>query len=52
MHLVLSDGSRNTIGQAELALVKSSAYLINTSLGPLVNETALIETLRTRKSLA
>lgn len=46
IHLVLSDRSRGLIGAAELAKMKKTATLINTSRGPIVNETALIEALR------
>ena len=46
LHLVLSERSRNTIGAAELGLMKPSAYLVNTSRGPLVDTAALEEALR------
>lgn len=46
LHLVLSDRSRNTLGAAELALMKPTAYLINAARGPLVDEAALIKTLQ------
>ncbi|MDP9079153.1 MAG: D-2-hydroxyacid dehydrogenase family protein [Bacteroidota bacterium] len=49
IHLVLSDRSKNTIGQAELDLMKPTAYFINTSRGPLVDEDALISTLQQKK---
>jgi len=42
IHLVLSDRSRGLVGERELALMKPSAVLINTSRGPIVDETALI----------
>ena len=45
LHVILSDRSRGMIGAAELALMKSSACLINTSRGPLVDEAALIAAL-------
>jgi phosphoglycerate dehydrogenase-like enzyme len=45
VHLVLSDRSRGLIGAAELALMKQSARLVNTSRGPIVAEAALIEAL-------
>lgn len=45
LHLVLSERSRGTIGAADLAQMKSSAFLINTSRGPLVDQAALIEAL-------
>jgi phosphoglycerate dehydrogenase-like enzyme len=46
IHLVLSDRSRGLIGARELALMKPSAFLINTSRGPIVDEGALLEALR------
>ncbi|MES2109808.1 MAG: NAD(P)-dependent oxidoreductase [Bacteroidota bacterium] len=45
VHLVLSERSKGIIGAKELALMKPSAYLINTSRGPLVDERALINAL-------
>jgi phosphoglycerate dehydrogenase-like enzyme len=41
IHLILSQRSRGIIGEAELDLMKPTAYFINTSRGPLVNEEAL-----------
>ncbi len=49
IHLVLSDRTRGLIGARELGLMKPSAYLINTSRGPLVEEAALIEALRSKQ---
>jgi D-3-phosphoglycerate dehydrogenase len=51
IHLVLSDRSRGLVGAKELGLMKKSAYLINTSRGPIVDEKALIAALQS-KSLA
>jgi phosphoglycerate dehydrogenase-like enzyme len=45
VHLVLSPRTRGLIGPAELALMKPSALLINTSRGPIVDETALVDVL-------
>ena len=41
IHLVLSERTRGLIGAPELALMKRSAFLINTSRGPIVDEAAL-----------
>ncbi|MBS1502510.1 MAG: D-2-hydroxyacid dehydrogenase family protein, partial [Bacteroidetes bacterium] len=49
IHLVLSNRSKGIIGKKELEAMKPSAFLINTSRGPLVDETALIDTLATRQ---
>lgn len=46
IHMPLSDASRGLIGGDDLALMKPSAYLINTSRGPIVDEAALIDALR------
>jgi phosphoglycerate dehydrogenase-like enzyme len=49
LHLVLGDRSKGIVGANELALMKPSSYLINTSRGPLVEETALIDALQNKK---
>lgn len=45
IHLVLSERTRGLIGAAELRQMKPTARLINTSRGPIVVESALIDAL-------
>jgi phosphoglycerate dehydrogenase-like enzyme len=45
IHLVSSDRTRGMVGIDELTSMKPSAYLINTSRGPIIDEAALIEAL-------
>ena len=49
IHMPLSDRSRGLIGADDLALMKPSAFLINTSRGPIVEEAALLHALRERR---
>ena len=49
IHLVLSDRTRGLVGARELQLMRPTAYLINTSRGPIVEEAALIEALQSRR---
>jgi len=51
IHLVLGDRTRGLIGARELAAMKKTAYLVNTSRGPIVDEKALIDAL-TKKQIA
>jgi len=46
IHVVLSQRTRGIVDARELGLMKSSAYLINTSRGPIVDEAALLAALR------
>jgi phosphoglycerate dehydrogenase-like enzyme len=49
IHLVLGDRTRGIVGARELALMKPSAFLVNTARGPLIDEQALVDTLRARR---
>jgi len=51
IHVVLSDRTRGIIGSKELGLMKKTAYLVNTSRGPIVDEKALLAALNS-KSIA
>ncbi|MDP6029248.1 MAG: D-2-hydroxyacid dehydrogenase family protein [Arenicellales bacterium] len=46
IHLVMSDRTRGLISARELELMKSSAYLVNTSRAPIIDETALVDALQ------
>jgi phosphoglycerate dehydrogenase-like enzyme len=46
VHVPLTDSSRGLVGADDLALMKPTAYLVNTSRGPIIDESALIRSLR------
>jgi len=48
MHLRLSEETRGLIGASELSLMKPTALLVNTARGPLVDQAALAEALRSQ----
>ncbi|CAB3746163.1 D-2-hydroxyacid dehydrogenase family protein [Paraburkholderia solisilvae] len=49
IHLKLGDRSRGLVDAAALASMKPTAYLVNTSRGPIVSEAALIEALQAQR---
>ena len=49
LHLPLRPSTHHLIGAPELAAMQSSAYLINTSRGPIIDETALVSALSARQ---
>ena len=49
LHCDLNVTTYHLIGRAELAVMRSSAYLINTARGPVIDEPALVDALRERR---
>ncbi len=52
IHTPLTDETRHLISEREFSLMKSIAVLVNTSRGPVVDETALAEALESRHIFA
>ena len=52
LHLVLAPSTTHIIGRRELALLRRTAFLINTSRGPLIDEIALLEMLQSSDPIA
>jgi D-3-phosphoglycerate dehydrogenase len=49
IHLILGDRYKNLITKKEISMMKKTAFLINTSRGPIVNENDLVEALKDEK---
>jgi phosphoglycerate dehydrogenase-like enzyme len=49
VHLVSNASTRGIVGAAEIAAMKRSAYIVNTSRGPLIDEKALVTALQERR---
>ena len=49
MHVPLNDSTRHMIGASELALMKPTSVIVNTSRGPVIDEVALTKTLSDHK---
>jgi phosphoglycerate dehydrogenase-like enzyme len=49
VHMMLSQRSRGLVAREDLARMKPTAYLVNTSRGPIVDEQALLETLQQKR---
>lgn len=49
LHTSLTEETRHLIGEKELSLMKPTAYLINTSRGPIIDEKALVKALHEKR---
>ena len=49
VHCPLNDETYHLLGTREFGLMKQGVYIVNTSRGPVIDESALVEALRSRK---
>jgi glyoxylate reductase len=52
IHLPLTDETRHFIGKNEFNKMKKTAILVNTARGPIIDEKALVEALKSRRIMA
>lgn len=52
LHTPLNAETRGMIGEGELAMLKPTAILVNTSRGPVIDQAALIDVMRSRRIAA
>jgi len=49
VHVPLNPATRHLIGKKQLGMMKKTAYLINTSRGPIIDEKALVQVLKKKR---
>jgi phosphoglycerate dehydrogenase-like enzyme len=49
VHMVLAAATRGIVGAADIARMKPTAYIVNTSRGPLIDEQALMDALKEKR---
>ena len=49
LHVQLTPQTHHLVGAAQLALMKPTAYLINSSRGPVIDELALVQALKDKR---